>query len=352
MSRLVLVSLLLVPAVVSATINVSGPWSVGGSYIGGRWNFTQSGTALVVELPFHDPLYGSIDSVTGAFTLSGIGICPSTADTVTGNISADDTTLTAVEIVNIPHCAVTCSCDGMPENVVGTRLVGSCGNGQLDPGENCDDGNVTAGDGCEPDCRVEPCCGCSGVPSACVPAPRTPCKSSTAPEKSTLLIENVANDANDTLTWQWKKGAITALAELGNPPGGDDSTLCVYDESMATPALLFRALVPGGGTCDGNPCWKTKGKSGFGYKNNAATPQGVTVAKLEPGAAGHAKVLVKGKGRHLSDRPSALPVLPLPTSLRVQLQGAGGLCMETRHDAASVLKNDPVKGLFKARGAP
>ena len=78
----------------------------------------------------------------------------------------------------------------------------------------------------------------------------------------------------------------------------------------------------------------------------------MTVAKLEPGAAGDAKVLVQGKGVHLSDRPGALPVVPLPTSLRVQLRGDSGLCVETRHDAASVLKNDPVKGPFKARGVP
>src|SRR5207248_1704812 len=28
-----------------------------------------------------------------------------------------------------------------------------CGNLTLDPGEECDDGNLTAGDGCEADCR-------------------------------------------------------------------------------------------------------------------------------------------------------------------------------------------------------
>ena len=31
----------------------------------------------------------------------------------------------------------------------------TCGNGQLDPGEECDDGNLTAGDGCSPNCQVE-----------------------------------------------------------------------------------------------------------------------------------------------------------------------------------------------------
>jgi cysteine-rich repeat protein len=33
----------------------------------------------------------------------------------------------------------------------------ACGNGRLDPGEECDDGNTTAGDGCSPSCHVERC---------------------------------------------------------------------------------------------------------------------------------------------------------------------------------------------------
>jgi cysteine-rich repeat protein len=31
----------------------------------------------------------------------------------------------------------------------------NCGNGMLDPGEECDDGNVIPGDGCDASCRVE-----------------------------------------------------------------------------------------------------------------------------------------------------------------------------------------------------
>jgi cysteine-rich repeat protein len=31
----------------------------------------------------------------------------------------------------------------------------SCGNGELDPGEECDDGNVAGGDGCDAHCRIE-----------------------------------------------------------------------------------------------------------------------------------------------------------------------------------------------------
>ena len=44
-----------------------------------------------------------------------------------------------------------------------------CGNGVLDPGEACDDGNTTKGDGCY-SCRVGVGYSCSGQPSVCVSA--------------------------------------------------------------------------------------------------------------------------------------------------------------------------------------
>lgn len=42
-----------------------------------------------------------------------------------------------------------------------------CGNGLLDPGEACDDGNGASSDGCSASCKIEPGWTCSGAPSAC-----------------------------------------------------------------------------------------------------------------------------------------------------------------------------------------
>ncbi|XXX77058.1 DVUA0089 family protein [Sorangium sp. So ce134] len=43
-----------------------------------------------------------------------------------------------------------------------------CGDGAvLAPAEACDDGNRTAGDGCDPGCAIEPGFACAGAPSAC-----------------------------------------------------------------------------------------------------------------------------------------------------------------------------------------
>jgi cysteine-rich repeat protein len=37
------------------------------------------------------------------------------------------------------------------------QALGTCGNGTVEPGEQCDDGNTAAGDGCSPTCRLEGC---------------------------------------------------------------------------------------------------------------------------------------------------------------------------------------------------
>ncbi len=45
--------------------------------------------------------------------------------------------------------------------------VGSCGNGAVCSGEECDDGNGAGGDGCSSQCEIEPGWTCSGQPSSC-----------------------------------------------------------------------------------------------------------------------------------------------------------------------------------------
>jgi hypothetical protein len=183
----------------------------------------------------------------------------------------------------------------------------------------------------------------------CIAQPLSPCKASTTPQKSLLRIKDVADDTRDSFLWKWNDGEATSLAELGNPPGGDGYTVCVYDEAGPI-TLLFRAVVPGGGQCGTKPCWKAAGADAFRYRNSDGTPEGIVGARLESGTPGKAKVT--GRGVHLSDRSAGLPAPPLAELLRVQLRGDNGLCLETRHDGSTILKNDGATGVFKARGAP
>jgi hypothetical protein len=175
--------------------------------------------------------------------------------------------------------------------------------------------------------------------------PQPICKASTAPDKSIVIVKNTTDDTKDSFHWRWKKGADTNPSELGDPTNGQDISVCMYDESTATPALLFRATIPAGGL------W-TPTSSGFRYKDANASADGVAVVSLKSGLDGKASVKVKGKGVHLSDRPHGIPAAPLTLPLRVQLQGTNGFCVETRHDAGTIIKNDATSGVFKAHGAP
>ena len=62
-----------------------------------------------------------------------------------------------------------------PETVVLDVVFGQCGNRSLDDDEGCDDGNLTAGDGCGPHCTVEPCWTCTNSPSTCMPDDTASC---------------------------------------------------------------------------------------------------------------------------------------------------------------------------------
>lgn len=55
--------------------------------------------------------------------------------------------------------------------------------GTIDLGEECDDNNLTSGDGCSAACRIEPCHTCTGAPSICTTLPLgTACGSSSDTE--------------------------------------------------------------------------------------------------------------------------------------------------------------------------
>ncbi len=50
-----------------------------------------------------------------------------------------------------------------------SSAISECGNGIVEPGETCDDGNTYYGDGCNGECQIEPGWSCSGEPTVCVP---------------------------------------------------------------------------------------------------------------------------------------------------------------------------------------
>lgn len=201
--------------------------------------------------------------------------------------------------------------------VLGGGASGTCGNGSVEPGEQCDDGNVAGDDGCDANCLVEDCYKAMVLAAICNSG------------SGSLDLKDNATDKRDGLKWRFD-GPMSSMAFEGleNPVAATDYTLCVFDGS----ALKLHASVTHGGTCGSKPCWKTT-KTGFGYRNSATNADGLKVAKLKRGAddfLAEGTILLKGKGANLP--------LPGPASATTYFTGpvravlvkkAGDECWQT-----------------------
>lgn len=99
---------------------------------------------------------GTIDTGAGSFSATGTGgNCPfeEIGATISQTISGGTTLPAATTISG------TFECEGGLTQPFSTAFAGSrldlCGNGVLDPGEQCDDANTADGDGCSAGCREE-----------------------------------------------------------------------------------------------------------------------------------------------------------------------------------------------------
>jgi hypothetical protein len=172
----------------------------------------------------------------------------------------------------------------------------------------------------------------------CGAMPLTGCTQSTAANKASLLLKN-GGGAGDKLVWKWTRGGATAAADLGDPVSSTTYALCIYDESGGVPGLALRALVPP------SAAWSAAG-TGFKFSDPAGASAGITSILIKSGAAGKAKIIIKGKGAALD-----MPMLPLQQDPQVivQLKNtlAAGHCWEARFSGPAK-KNDGRE--FKDKG--
>ncbi len=192
-----------------------------------------------------------------------------------------------------------------------------CGDGIVEAncGEECDDSNLTPGDGCSPSCLAEPGLGCPA-------SPIMGCRLPFVSGKASLQMFKKPPD-KDLMKWKWLAGDRTTFAEWGDPVNTTNYQLCIYDQT----GLRFSIHVPAGGTCTGKPCWQQKGIKGYGYKDKDHTPDGAEKLLLKEGALGKAKILFTGRGVNL-----AMPDLStLAQPIRVQIENTNGLCWEAAY---------------------
>lgn len=236
----------------------------------------------------------------------------------------------------------------------------ACGNGTIEGGETCDDGNNGDGDCCSGTCKLEsegaacndgdtcstgdrcvagtctptgeqqcgPCLSCDPA-GGCVAEPWTGCHQPT--EDLSGELEIVAKPARK-IEWSWVEGEATTREELGNPLAAEQYAFCIYGDATGTPELLFRAATRVD-PCGKKSCWKPTGKTGFQY--TAPTSDALRKVILKSGADGKAKVRVTAKADDL-----AIPALPIALPIRAQVQAENGQCWESAFFPLGVKKND------------
>ncbi|HYC01455.1 MAG TPA: lysyl oxidase family protein [Candidatus Limnocylindrales bacterium] len=241
-----------------------------------------------------------------------------------------------------------------------------CGNGTVDMGEICDDGNALNGDCCSADCQTigadgtpcasqnqcmvggtcssgtcqggfllecDPCLTCDPDAGCVVPGDIYPCQDA-APAKSVLVLKNGSVDEADSIIWKWKSQTPVALDEFGAPQASTELTLCVYDAS----GLVLSATAQSGSDCADGACWDVRDTSAA-YTEEDGAVGGLTSIRIKEGTQG--KIVLKGRGEMLGVPPL---FLPLPATVRLK-RNDGTPCWQARF-------TDPATNaatLFKSR---
>jgi len=349
------------PRVGSAGINLTGNWYVTSDDFRppDTWFFDQSGSSLMGTGGT-----GSIDSATGAFTMTfqaPPAICAALTEAST---DAAGKTFVGTATLHLPGPCNTCACS------VSTvlQLRGSrspCGNGVVDAGEQCDDGNLgRLGDCCALGCTLrldgESCSDglfCNGQETTCLggvcqrgtsPCPfqcdettdtcvrgcgSAPASCRTA-QRSRLAVKNESDDAKDTLGWKWTQGESTSQVDFADPTSGTDYALCIF--AGVPPRLIGQAVVP----ADASK-WSIGGSTGFKYKDAAATAGGITRISLKGSTVNKSKLQVTGKGSGLPDLP--LPVIappPQPAVIVQLVNETTEVCWGASFSSSQLLKNE------------
>jgi cysteine-rich repeat protein len=186
------------------------------------------------EAPFADG-YCEVGTYIGSVQLIDL-------DAVFPGFSAGALRFDAIQIIDDPlQGNHTGTAIGADIDSVGGIASGSvtCGDGQVEGAEECDDGGTLDGDGCGSDCRTELCWQCdTGEPSLCAPVPALPAQS--------------CNDGNLCTTDDRCDGQPMPSCIGGPPLDCDDGNVCTDDSCIPASGCAYQN---NSGPCDdGSGC--------------------------------------------------------------------------------------------------
>jgi len=331
------------PATSAGTVDVTVTTAGGTSAASAADQFTFIAAPAVSGL---SPDSGTVDggtlvTITGAnfIEVSGVNFGESPA----GFTVNDDSSITAVspagEATDTVHVTVE-TIGGTSARTAADKFTYTasipaavCGDGNLDPGEQCDDGaaNGMPGDCCSVTCAFQPAgttCAddgslctsdlCDAAGSCIHPiAPSPACTPPDVTMGASLLMRTLAG--RNSAQFRWGKGTVVPLAAFGDPTGDEVLQLCIYDQTgpdTYTLALTGSPSVSSGGV------WTARAM-GWTFRSRTGAPDGITHVSLTAGTIPlNARVRVQARN---SPAFAPLPLLQNP-SVVAQLKTSSGAC--------------------------
>ena len=120
----------------------------GGADIEYAYTVNNTGSIPVVNVVVNDDVLGPVGVIPS--------IAPFTSATVSTTVFVGSSVTNIADVSGSTADGALCGASDAATVVVGGDVPSTCGDGILDPGEECDDGNNDSGDGCSAICVQEP----------------------------------------------------------------------------------------------------------------------------------------------------------------------------------------------------
>jgi cysteine-rich repeat protein len=277
---------------VRADIDLTGNWDIVGSITGAvpaPMTVAQMGTSLSVTLDTSPVANGTIDPMSGAFSVASSS--PECDNVALNGVAAPDgngmsgTATIQAMVAFPPRCA--------SGSFGFTAVRVNCGNGVVDAGEGCDDGNRIAGDCCSPSCRIEVACAlCPTAATLTKARVQVGTYDGVRGDDAFAVAGTFVSSAAAAFIDPVAHGLEIAIGIPGNPDGID----------IVVPAGVYDPVTRQG--------WKTD-RSGIGWRFHGTDPAlPATRARVRLSLEGAPRVTVTASGQRRSFA-SELPSMPL-----------------------------------------